>query len=141
MGHEWLVRLVRPMNTTSRILGEAMTPRQKRIYKDPEKAVAWATKHQQRFPEAEAAIAKDPLWAYSYASQVLKGRWPEGEPAIATNSFTALYYAKDVIKGRWPEGEEAIATSTPEFVKYYLEKFPEAKLEWAMNGWLDWLDL
>jgi hypothetical protein len=23
----------------------------------------------------------------------------------------------------------------------YLELFPEAKLEWAMNGWIDWLDL
>ena len=114
MGHERLVRLVRPMNTTSRILGEAMTPRQKRIYKDPEKAVAWATKHGQRFPEAEAAIANDPFWAYSYAKAVLKGRWPEVEEAIATN---------------------------PHLAKSYLELFPEAKLEWLMNGWIDWLDL
>ena len=46
------------MNTIDRILGEAMTPHQKRIYKDPKKAVSWARKHGQRFPEAEPAIAK-----------------------------------------------------------------------------------
>jgi hypothetical protein len=175
------------MNTTDRILGEAMTPYQKRkrIHLDAEKATAWATKHQQRFPEAEAAIANDPLWAYSYASQVLKGRWPEGEPAIATNSFTALYYAKDVIKGPWPEGEPAIATNPGHVYLYardilkdrfpegeaafannpekphplgigqwgrlfsnsgnatqaYLKLFPEARLKFVMNGWIDWLDL
>ena len=91
-----------------------MTPRQKRIYKDPEKAVAWATKHQQRFPEAEAAIANDP--------------------------FSAHRYARDVLKGRFPGGEEAIAKD-PIWAEKYLELFPQAKLEWLLNGWLDWLDL
>ena len=215
------------MNTTDRILGEAMTPRQKRIYKDPEKAVRWAIKHGQRFPEAEpyilkatdpgwsygyakevlkgrwpeaeAAIAKDPLclglayhyaldvikgrwpeaeeaiakdprWAYRYAQYVVKGRWPEAEPAIATSPAYALNYAKYVIKGRFPEAEPAIATTphayeyakdviggrfpeaeeaiakntsvaNPHLAKSYLELFPQAKLEWVMNGWLDWLDL
>ena len=187
------------MNTTSRILGEAMTPRQKRIYKDPEKAVAWATKHQQRFPEAEAAIANDPFWAYSYAKAVLKGRWPEAEEAIAKNPIWAYHYAKDVLKrrwpeaesviatdpkwayeyakhviqGRWPEAEPVIATSpysfgqgvgshyfaykyakdviggrwpeaeaviakSPGHAEEYLSTFPDAKLSWAMKGWLDW---
>ena len=91
-----------------------MTPRQKRIYKDPEKAVAWATKHQQRFPEAEAAIATDSWDAYYYASDILKGRFPEGEPAMA----------KD-----------------PDIAERYLKKFPDAKREWVMRGWLDWFDL
>ena len=100
------------MNTTDRILGEAMTPRQKRIYKDPDKAAAWAIKHQQRFPEAEPYIAKDPYWAYRYARDVLKGRWPEVEATIATSPHVCKY-AKDVIKGRWPEGEEAIANQLP----------------------------
>ena len=73
-----------------------------------------------------------------YAKEVIKGRWPEGEAAILRDPGTSVRYARDIIKGRWPEAEEAIATSTPEFVKYYLEKFPEAKLSWAMKGWLDW---
>jgi hypothetical protein len=134
------------MNITSRILGEAMTPRQKRIYKDPVMASKWAIKHRQRFPEAEPYIATRPsrprwaYWAYYYARDVIGGRWPEGEPAIATSPYSAYYYARDVIGGRWPEGEPAIATS-PDYANQYLEAFPEAKLEWAMNGWLDWLDL
>ena len=102
------------MNTTSRILGEAMTPYQKRIYKDPQKAYSWANKRKQRFPEAEAAIATDPELALLYVRDVIRGRWPEGEPAIATSP----YYSKE-----------------------YLELFPQARLEFAMNGWIDWLDL
>jgi len=153
------------MNTTSRILGEAMTPRQKRIYKDPIIASKWAIKHGQRFPEAEPYIATRPIWAYYYARDVIGGRWPEGEPAIATSPYSAYYYAddirgrfpegeaaiakspeyayyyaKDVLGGRFPEGEAAIAAN-PGAAKLYLKQFPEAKLEWAMNGWLDWLDL
>ena len=42
--------------------------------------------------------------------------------------------------GRFPEGEAAIATD-PQAAYSYLKAFPDAKLEWAMNGWLDWLDL
>ena len=92
MGHERLVRLVRPMNTTDRILGEA-----KRKVRPP--------------TEKELT---DPGLAYLYARDVIRGRWPEGEPAIATSP----YYSKE-----------------------YLELFPQARLEFAMNGWIDWLDL
>jgi hypothetical protein len=60
--------------------------------------------------------------------------FPEGE---ATRAYD---YAKYVIKGRWPEGEPAIAKD-PDYSIFYLELFPEAKLEWAMNGLIDWLDL
>ena len=91
MAPEWLVRLVRPMNTTSRILGEAQKVR----------------------PPTKDELT-EPYQAYWYAARVLKGRWPEAEEAIATN---------------------------PHLAKSYLELFPQAKLEWAMNGWLDWLDL
>ena len=98
-----------------------------------------------RWPEGEAAIAKSPNDAYSYAKEVLKGRWPEAErpeaeAAIATSSWWGYRYARDVIGGRFPEGEPAIATE-PRLAKLYLKQFPEAKLEWAMNGWIDWLDL
>ncbi len=128
------------MNTTDRILGEAMTPYQKRIHKDPVMASKWAIKHRQRFPEAEPYIATRPRSAYYYARDVIGGRWPEGEPAIATDPYYAYHYARWIIGGRWPEGERAIATSL-DYAKHYLKAFPEAKLEWAMNGWLDWLDL
>ena len=82
----------------------------------------------------------DPWWAYEYAKDVIRGRWPEAEATIAKDPYSAYHYARDVIGGRWPEGEAAIAKS-PGYAKVYLEAFPEAKLEWAMNGWLDWLDL
>ena len=131
------------MNTTDRILGEASKVR----------------------PPTEKELT-DPRSAYDYARDVIGGQFPEGEPAIATNSFTALYYAKDVIKGRFPEAEATIAKSpqwayyyavnvikgrfpeaepaiakSPNYSTMYLKQFPQAKLEWAMNGLIDWLDL
>ena len=142
----------------------AMTSHQRRIYKDPEKALAWATKHGMRFPEAEpyimtdlapaffyarnvikgrwpeaeATIAKDPRSVYWYAINVIQGRWPEAEATIAKDPHWAYFYARDVIQGRWPEGEKAIAHS--EYKDRYLEAFPEAKDDWAINGLIDWLD-
>jgi hypothetical protein len=76
--------------------------------------------------------------AYWYAKDVIKGRWPEGEATIIKNPHWAYNYTRDVIKGRWPEAEEAIAKS--EYKDWYHEKFPEAKDDWILNGWLDWLD-
>jgi hypothetical protein len=43
--------------------------------------------------------------------QVLHKRFPEGEAAIAKNTGFAYKYAKLVIEGRFPPGEKAIATS------------------------------
>ena len=158
------------MNATDRILGEArkVRPPTKRELTDPHDAYFYAEEKLRmgRFPEGEAAIAKDPYWAYMYARHIIKGRWPEAEATIATDPGWAygyavnvlngrwpeaeaviatdpLYvinYAKYVIKGRWPEAEAAIATN-PHLAKSYLELFPDAKLEWVMKGWLDWLDL
>jgi hypothetical protein len=106
------------MNTTDRILGEAS------------RSVRPPTKKE----------LTDPRSAFNYAKYVLKGRFPEGEAAIATDdTYYAYEYARDVIGGRFPEGEAVIATD-PYRAKDYLEAFPEAKLEWAINGWLDWLD-
>ena len=112
------------MNTTDRILGEASKVR----------------------PPTEKELRS----AYNYAKDVIKGRFPEGEEAIAKSPQWAHYYAVNVIKGRFPEAEEAIAKSPglrsqgtlgQDYAKLYLEQFPEARLEWVMNGWLDWLDL
>jgi hypothetical protein len=91
-------------------------------------------------PEAEAAIATDPRWAYRYAEYVIKGRFPEGEAALATDPYKAYVYARDILKGRFPEAEASIATHEYSANQYLIE-FPQAKLEWAMNGWIDWLDL
>mgnify|MGYP000037960250 CR=1 FL=1 len=87
------------------------------------------------------AIETDPQAAYHYAKDVLKGRFPEGEAAIATDPYVAYVYARDILKGRFPEAEASIATDTDHSANQYLIEFPEAKLEWAMKGWLDWLDL
>ncbi len=51
---------------------------------------------------------------------------------------SAFLYARDVLKGRWLEAEKAIAKSHKR--DDYLKLFPEAKDEWLINGWLDWLD-
>ena len=55
-----------------------------------------------------------------------------------TDPFFAYTYSAFVVKGRFPEGEAAIAKSI--YKDSYLTKFPEAKEDWAMNGWIDWLD-
>ena len=155
------------MNTTDRILGEASDDKwSSRVIRDPWTALYYATKLiKGRFPEGEEAIAKEPIASYKYATEVIKGRFPEGEAAIATSPGCAAYavdYAINVIKGRWPEAEEAIARAlkdspdesdvfTEEFtdrdaavelIRKYINAFPEvSKLEWLMNGWIDWLDL
>jgi hypothetical protein len=132
------------MNTTDRILGEAkrkVSPPTEEELTDPRRAYYYAINViSRRFPEGEAAIATSPYWSYHYARRIIRGRWPEAEAAIATSSWWGYRYARDVLKGRFPEGEPAIATE-PRLAKYYLKQFPEARLEWAMNGWLDWLDL
>jgi hypothetical protein len=65
---------------------------------------------------------------------------------LSSDVFDENEYPEEYIEGIeeriGPEGEKAIATSgNEEAIKAYAKKFPEAKLEWAMNGWLDWLDL
>ena len=150
------------MNTTDRILGEASADKwSSRVIQDPWAALYYATQLiKGRFPEGEAAIATDPIASYKYATEVIKGRFPEGEAVIATSPGCAAYavdYAINVIKGRWPEAEEAIARALKdssdesevmdrdaavELIRKYINAFPEvSKLEWVMNGLLDWLDL
>lgn len=64
-------------------------------------------------PRVLSALAENPAQAYTYATKALKARWPEAEEKIAKSSLKDLY----------------------------LQRFPEARTEWTMNGWLDWLDL
>jgi hypothetical protein len=46
-------------------------------------------------------LTKVPQFAYEHA-KILGRRFPEGEAAIAKDPYSAYYYAKDVIKGRFP---------------------------------------
>ena len=141
MGHEGLVRLVRPMNTTDRILGESVRPPTEKELTSPRSAYFYAVDViKVRWPEGEPVMAKDPEYAYYYAVNIIDGRWPEAEEAIANDPDFAYFYATDVIEGRWPEGEPAIATD-PRVAERYIKRFPEAKREWVMRGWLDWFDL
>ncbi len=48
----------------------------------------------------EAALAKDPKYAFAYARNVLKEPWPAGEAAIAKIPEYAFAYARDVLKGK-----------------------------------------
>jgi hypothetical protein len=152
------------MTNVERILGEITSAKIKRIANDPRLAYYYARDTVGgRFPEGEATLAKSDEWAYWYAMDVIGGRWPEAEPTIRTLPMIAVLYAKNVIKGRWPEaephiaesprsaytyavqfgrfleGEEAVAKSE-DYRADYLELFPEAKDDWAMNGWIGWLD-
>ena len=128
------------MNTTDRILGEARPPTKMELTSPP-----WAYDYSRnvikgRWPEGEAVIATAPQWAYYYAIDVIEGPFPEGESTIATDPWSAYAYAADVLKRRWPEGEPVIARD-PHYSTKYLKQFPEAKLEWAINGLMDWTDL
>ena len=74
-----------------------------------------------RWPEAEPYIMKHPITAYLYARDVMKGRWPEAEPYIMTDPYAAYLYANDVMEGkRWPEAE-------PYIMKYPTSAYPYAR--------------
>jgi hypothetical protein len=113
-----------------------MTPEQKTIYTDPSKAYEWSCLNG-RFPEAEPYISRKPSVAYAYA-RTHKVRLPEAEPHFTKDAFLAYKYAKFVVKARWPEAERTIMESV--HCRSYLDLFPEAKDDWILKGWLDWLD-
>ena len=63
----------------------------------------------ERDTRLESVIAQNPMWAYLYARDILKGPWPEAESMIAQDATWAYWYAKDILKSPWPEAEEVIA--------------------------------
>jgi hypothetical protein len=73
------------------------------------------------FKLGEPIIAKDPSYAYYYAVDILKGPFPLGEPTIAKDPGYAYYYAKDVLKGPFPLGEPAIAKTASRAYSYAIE--------------------
>ena len=126
------------MNTTSRILGEATWPPTEMELTDPSQAYYYAKYAiKGRFPEGEEAIARHPQCALQYARDVIEDPFPQGESAIATNPHWAYQYARYVIKGRFQEGEAVIAKD-PQYAEYYLQAFPEAKIDWYAREWIDW---
>ena len=86
---------------------------------------------QNRWPEAELTIRKNPNCASHYAENVIKGRWPEAEPIIMKEPRAAVHYAEYVIKGRWREAEPYIMKEPKEAYWYtiYVTKcrWPEAE--------------
>jgi hypothetical protein len=74
----------------------------------------------------EAALAKDPEIAYSYALYVLKGPFKLGEPAIAKDAKWAYWYARIVLKGPFKLGEPEIAKD-PYWAYWYVLDVPKGK--------------
>jgi len=75
-----------------------------------EEALKTYIKTHERSPELEPVIARDSLYAYLYAQDVLgHKRFPEGEKAIAKDPRQAYFYAAYVLEKRWPEAEPVIA--------------------------------
>jgi hypothetical protein len=91
-----------------------------------------------RILESDYDVANKAYQDYVRAREMGR-RCPGSEPTIAKDPESSYYYARDVIKGRWPEAEDAIVT-VPHYKDAYLKQFPDAKDDWAMNGWIDWLD-
>ena len=72
------------------------------LVKDPWQMMEYA-EHQGPWPAVEPMFVRSPVYAYTYAKNVIHGRWPEAEAAIAKDPKWAQAYAKDVIQGPWPE--------------------------------------
>jgi len=70
----------------------------------PRQAYELAKNLGKRVPALEPIILRQPIFAYEYARDVIKGRWPEAEPVIMKDiikeSYLVREYAENVIKGR-----------------------------------------
>jgi hypothetical protein len=77
---------------------ESLDHYEKRLTRVPKLAYEHARDLGRRFPEGEAAIAKDVQLAYKYAAYVIKERFPAVEAAIAKNGWRSYNYAREVIK-------------------------------------------
>lgn len=69
----------------------------------------------------EHMIAKQPMTAYRYAAEVMRGRFPDAEPYIMKDPYYAQEYALNIIKGRWEEAEPYIKTSSDYWERYKKE--------------------
>ena len=149
----------------ARTLGRRFIPGEKAIASSPEAAYHYAREIiKGRWPEGEYAIKRLPWKAYFYARDTIKGRWPEAEKYILQDAMATINYVFNIVKSPWPEAEENIAKDAAYSYLYaanvlkrrfysgeatvansahssrYLNTFPEAKEDWALAGWIDWLD-
>lgn len=97
----------------SRIKQRVSPELEKRIALKASLAFLYATRIRRRFPQGEARIAKDGLYALKYAIEVVKNKWPEGESAILGPSHSRNLYFRDEYnrllrsKGHPPIGRKA----------------------------------
>ncbi|MEI7488795.1 MAG: hypothetical protein WCJ72_15585 [Chryseobacterium sp.] len=115
-----------------------------KIAKVPSMAFEYAVLTNDRFLLGEPYIANKSLWAFRYATEILKREWPEGEdgisqgiensyyyakfigkrfhkgePTIMKSPIYAFHYAKNIMKERWVDAEVNIEKNE-QFHKYYL---------------------
>lgn len=135
------------------LLGQSNLPEnlEKKIAKLPVAASNYVGKFlQKRWPEGEAAIAKNPDFAFHYFTRYLVPagftEWPEAEPAIFTDSLNAFLYAVKYAKKRIPEAEKAIAM-TPWIALEYAQKVlkgpfreAEASMRRDLSVWFGYQD-
>ena len=152
------------MNAADRILGEAahqwgytnFTP--EGFYKLAHKF--GRDKALEEWPAGEKLLARSNYWSERYATDVLKGPFPEAEKHWYKDPEWVTMYSTKALKRRWPEAEKATIiplylgqedwlAARPwvdeEYDKIwaldYIKAFPEAKVDWAINGLIDWTDL
>lgn len=83
----------------------------------------------------ETTVAQSPLYAYLYATEVIRARWPQGEPAIARGPY-AYWYAREIIKHRWPAAEPTIVCSDKavDYLHYFQKEFTKAEeIVWLLK--------
>ena len=112
------------------------------ISKNATSSFNYAERTGQRFKKGEASIAKDAVWAYEYAEQIIGGRFELGEAAMSKEPQIALDYANNVIGQRFELGEEAISKDGYWSTKYaeYVLKSRFTKGEKAIKKSGDWDD-
>ena len=88
--------------------------------------------NKKRDKDLEKIIIKDPYYAYSYATNVIKSRWIEAENIICTSSEYTYWYAVDVIKARLPENmHNAMLLYADDWAKLYLDFINKTKETYA----------
>jgi len=77
----------------------------KKIISNPEISLNHAISLQERFPEGEKIILKNPIISSLYAQHVIKNRWIEAEPIIASNGLASFSYSINALKKSWYDSE------------------------------------
>ena len=113
----------------------------------------------EEWPAGEKLLARSNYWSERYAVNVLKGPFPEAEKHWYKDPEWVIIYSTKALKRRWPEAEKAtiiplylgqedwlgarpwLSLLDREWALDYVKAFPEAKMDWAINGLIDWTDI